>query len=170
MFLRIFSSKVTLIASIMLALICSASAHAITLYKWVDAEGNISYQDQPPAKGQNYEEKSFSSEGTRTGDTNTEIARSRAVQENPVMLYIAENCDSCDLASRILDSNNVPYNKTQVENDPEAQKILLDLIGSLRVPTITIGETIIEGSNRATIEDALRKNGYPQAQSDTVPQ
>ncbi|MCP4009376.1 MAG: glutaredoxin family protein, partial [Proteobacteria bacterium] len=108
--------------------------------------------------------------GTRTGDTNAEIARSRAMQENPVMLYIAENCDSCDLVSRILESNNVPYDKTQVDNDPEAQKILLDLVGSLRVPTITIGEIVIEGSNRATIEDTLRRNGYPQVQSDPVPQ
>ncbi len=168
--LRSFSSRTALFVSIMLALIYSASSLAITLYKWVDAEGNISYQDQPPAGGQKYEEKSFSSEGARTGDTNAEIARLRAIQENPVMLYLAENCDSCDLVGRILESNNVPYDITQVGGDAEAQKILLDLIGSLRVPTLTVGEIIIEGSNRATIEDTLRRSGYPQVQSDAIPQ
>jgi len=164
------SLKSTLIVAAMLTVSYASSAPAITLYKWVDEEGNISYQDQPPEKGQKYEERSFSSEGTRTGDTNNEIARSRAIQENPVTLYTAENCDSCDLVGKILDSNNIPFEKIPVDNAPDAQKVLSELIGSIRVPTLIIGEKVINVSNRAAIEDALRKSGYPAVQTEAVPQ
>lgn len=37
------------------ALVLGASAHAVTVYKSVDAEGKISYSDQPPTAGQQAE-------------------------------------------------------------------------------------------------------------------
>ena len=140
---------------------------AVTLYKWVDADGNVSYQDSPPPVGQKYEERSFSDEGARTGDRNAEIARDRAIRENPVTLYRADNCESCDLVESILNANNAPFTAIPVDTDTQAQASLQALIGSIRVPTLTIGSRVINGTNRAAIEDALRANGYPAPDAQT---
>lgn len=146
----------------MLAMCYSTTTLAVKLYKWVDDEGNISYQDTPPQAGQKFEEKSFSDEGARTGDTNADVALSRAVQENPVVLFMADNCDSCDLVSRILESNYIPYDAIEVDTDSAAQQKLIGLIGAIRVPTLTIGDEVLNGSNRTAIENALARNGYPK--------
>ena len=148
-----------------LAMAYSTTSLAVKLYKWVDDEGNISYQDTAPPAGQKYEEKSFSDEGARTGSTNAEVALSRAIQENPVVLYTANNCDSCDLVSGILESYFIPYETVGIDTDSAAQQELIELIGSIRVPTLTIGDEVLNGSNRAMIENALTRNGYPKVQA-----
>lgn len=140
-----------------------ATSFAVTLYKWVDDEGNISYQDTPPPAGRDFEQKSFSREGARTGDTNTEIALSRAAREYPIKVYIAKNCESCDRVVEILESNSVPYESVEVDTDADAQRELIDLVGSMRVPALTIGNKLIDGVNRTTIEDTLTQSGYPEA-------
>lgn len=149
----------------MLAICYPTTTLAVKLYKWVDDKDNISYQDTLPPAGRKYEEKSFSDEGARTGDTNAEIALSRAIQENPVTLYLADNCASCDLVSRLLETNYIPYDSIQVDTDSVAQQALIELIGSIRVPTLTIGDEVLNGSNRTMIENALTRNGYPKVQS-----
>ncbi len=114
-FFRILTTAACLFGSLLTPL----ASQAVTLYKWVDADGNISYQDSPPPPGQKYEERSFSDEGARTGDRNAEIARDRAIRENPVTLYRADNCESCDLVETILDANDAPYTMVPVDADAE---------------------------------------------------
>ncbi len=149
----------------MLAIIYPAMSLAVTLYRWVDNEGNVSYQGTPPPVGQNYEATSFSKEGARTGRVNHDIAMARAVRENPVVLYSADNCESCIQMGEILASLNVPYDTIEVDTNRAAQNTLIELVGSISVPTLTIGEKVLNGSNRANIEDALIRNGYPKTRS-----
>ena len=149
----------------MLAIIYPAISLAVTMYRWVDDEGNVSYQDTPPPVGQNYEATSFSKEGARTGKVNPDIALARAIREKPVILYTANNCESCVQMSDILISLNVPYDAVAVDSDRAAQNKLIELVGSIRVPTLTIGEQVLNGSNRANIEDTLIRNGYPKTRS-----
>lgn len=162
-----FFARAACVTGLLILLSSPGSALAVTLYKWVDEQGNISYQDTPPPAGQKYEERSFSDEGARTGERNADIARSQAASEYPVTLYRADGCDSCDLAETILNSNKIPFTIVEVDTDTDAQKELQELVGSVRVPTLTIGEYLINGANRAAIEDALRANGYPAPESQT---
>jgi len=155
--------KISFLAGISLAIMMPASSFAVTLYKWIDDEGNVSYQDTPPPAGRDFEQKSFSREGTRTGDTNTEIALSRAAREYPVKVYIAKNCESCDRVVEILESNSVPYESVEVDTDADAQRKLIELVGSMRVPALIIGDKLIDDINRTTIEDTLTRSGYPKA-------
>lgn len=166
-FLRSSGFLTGLLTTLVLGVFSASTTYAVTLYKWVDAEGNISYQDTPPPAGQKYEERSFSLEGARTGDRNAEIARSEATRENPVTLYRADNCESCDVVETILNSNNVPFSVIQADTDTEAQKKLNELIGSIRVPTLTIGTNVINGTNRAAIEDSLEAAGYPEPEDQS---
>ncbi|MFQ5995674.1 MAG: DUF4124 domain-containing protein [Acidiferrobacterales bacterium] len=36
------------LATVLVGVMCGPSAHAVKLYKWVDEEGNVTYQDRPP--------------------------------------------------------------------------------------------------------------------------
>lgn len=141
----------------------STQAAEVKLYKWIDADGKISYQDKPPPEGQKFEEKSFTDQGANT-ERNSDVDRSEAARENPVTLYVVkDSCDSCDLVRTILDLNQIPYKQIDIEADEDALKNLIKLAGSARVPTITIGDKVVTGFDRNGIEDTLKESGYPVA-------
>ena len=141
-------------------MLITADTFAVKLYKWTDSSGTISYQDSPPPGGQKFEEKSFSDQGSNT-QTNAEASRAKAAIDQPVTLYNASNCESCDLIRTVLEINGIPYEKIEVEDNPTAQQTLTNLVGSIRVPSLTIGNSIINRFDRTAIENALKKNGYP---------
>ena len=163
--LRKKTAAAVLLSGILTALCMPASVFAVTMYKWVDGDGNISYQDQPPPAGHRYEQQSFSREGARTANTNKEVARSRARIEHPVTLYMADNCESCERVGVILDSNKVPYESIQVDNNLEARRMLQQLVGTLRVPALTVGPKVLTGVDRLGIEQVLREAGYPEVRN-----
>ena len=146
-------------------LLAAFNTSAITLYKWVDAEGKISYQGQPPPPGQKYEEKSFTEEGVNT-QTSIDLKREQAAISAPATLYMTQECDSCELVRKVFDLHAVPYLEVDVENDSEAQEGLKKLTGALRIPSVTIGDKVISGFDRNKIEDTLISKGYPLGSAD----
>lgn len=130
------------------------------LYKWTDAQGQVFYQDELPPNGQQFEEKSFSDQGTNTL-TKAALNRTKAIAQNPVTLYTAANCESCDLIRTVLEINRVPYQNIEVEDNPTAQQALMDLIGALRVPSLLVGKQVVNKFDRSSIEETLKENGYP---------
>lgn len=155
-------SRSLLACLFMLLTVSAANAAEVKLYKWVDSDGKVSYQDVPPPDGQNFEEKSFTDQGADT-QRNIEVSRDSAARDNPVTLYIINECESCDLVRTILDLNQVPYQQIDIEADTDATKELAKIAGSARVPTLTIGDEVISGFNRNLIEDTLKEQGYPVA-------
>ena len=153
------SIKPIISSALLLLALFSTHANAVKLYKWVDAEGKVSYQDQPPPSGQAFEEKSFTEQGTSTG-VNPDVSRSRAIREKPIVLYVADNCESCDMVRTILEMNDAPFEQIAVDSDIEKQDELKKIAGSIRVPTVTIGGQEVKQLDRKRIEDALRQNGY----------
>jgi glutaredoxin len=165
--LQTLLAKALILSGLLGIVVYATISPAVTLYKWVDAEGNVSYQDRPPPSGQEFEQRSFSEQGARTGEANADIERIRAINENPVTLYVAENCASCDMVVAVLDSNDVPFEEIKVDTDLAMQNKLIELIGAIRVPTLTVGGNVIDGFDRTAIEDALRETGYPGAKTRT---
>ncbi len=153
------SIKSILGSGLLLLALYSANSAAVKLYKWVDTDGKVSYQDQPPPSGQAFEEKSFTEQGSRS-TLDPEVSRSRAILEKPIVLYVADNCDSCDVVRSILEMNDAPFQQVAVDTDPEKQETLKQIVGSIRVPTLTIGGNAVQQLDRKRIEDALRANGY----------
>ena len=141
-------------------LLLSANTWAVKLYKWTDSDGQVFYQDEPPPSGQRFEEKSFSDQGTNTL-TNAALNRANAVIQNPVALYTAANCESCDLIRTVLEMNQIPFQNIEVQDNPSAQQALMELVGALRVPSLMIGETVVGEFDRSSIEDILKESGYP---------
>lgn len=159
---KLLISRSLLACFCMLYVVTTANAAETKLYKWVDSDGKISYQDTPPPDGQEFEEKSFTHQGADT-QRNTEVSRDNATRDNPVTLYIINECESCDLVRTILDLNQIPYAQIDIEANADATKELVEIAGSARVPTLTVGDQVISGFNRNSIEDTLKEQGYPVA-------
>ncbi len=137
----------------------STAAHA-TLYRWVDKDGNVSYQDQPPpADATQVQEKSLD----RVAPPADDSASSDAARKYPVTLYVVPQCDTCDQARSYLKKRNVPFREINVATDIKAQKEMRKLVGELSVPTITVGSRIMRGYTEQLLAVELDDAGYPKA-------
>lgn len=138
-----------------LALVLAMSAaQASKLYKWVDKDGHVSYHDRPPPDGgYRVEEKSM---GTRTGGEAAESDRPA------VVLYSAPKCASCDLAREYLKKRQVPFTEKNAQGDPKVQEELKKKAGSVSVPTLTVGDKVMQGYLESLLQGELDQAGYPK--------
>lgn len=146
------------------------TAHAQKMYKWVDDQGNVFYQDQPPAGADEgleaYAEDPELVEAGKQGED-------AAADKLPVTLFSIPVCDACDLVRNVLKKNSVPFTEKNASNDAAVQNELMKLSGQLSVPLLTVGQKVVYGYNSMEIEEELGKAGYltadesQQAASDT---
>jgi len=134
------------------------------LYKWVDANGNVSYQDTPPPEGQKYEATQLSDKKlgrlkTEKADTKLDDIASAA----PISLYIVSDCDSCDFVRSFLDNRGVPYTAKNVESDEALKNELMDKAKKMQVPATEVGGKVVFGYRKTEIESALVAAGYPSS-------
>ncbi len=147
----------------MLPLVLGASfAQGQTLYKWIDADGNVSYHDQPPPSGSGYrvEAKSI----RRSSRSGADDPASEAAEKYPVVLYSASNCVSCDSARAYLTKRKIPFKENNVEGNRELMDELKAKTGSVVVPTITVGDKVMKGYLESLLEGELDQAGYPKMQ------
>jgi len=139
-------------------------AGAAKLYKWVDKDGNVSYHDQPPMDDAKYkvEEKNLRI-GTAVSDN---PAMKEAADKNPVVLYVAPKCASCDAARSYLNSRKIPFKEVNVEGNRDVQQQLIAKSGGLAVPTISVGEKVMRGYLESLVEGELNAAGYPKAEAE----
>lgn len=133
-------------------LLLAQPAEAKKLYKWVDKNGKISYQDKPPPTNAKILEES-------------ELKASPAPSSNqdnqePIIVYVSAGCDPCDEVVRYLNQLKVPHIERALQDDREAQQRLLDEYESLSVPTLFIGDSIMPSPSTDKIKTALRSAGY----------
>lgn len=148
--------------TVFLAMVLVASpVYATKLYKWVDPQGNVSYQDRPPPEGSGkVEEKSLRPDrATGTGSAAAAVAASKF----PVTLYMVPKCSTCDQARAYLQKRKVPFTDIDVsEKHPEAQEEMRKKVGELYVPTLTIGSKVMKGYLESLLEGELDQAGYPK--------
>lgn len=123
------------------------------LYKWVDEDGNVTYQDRPPpdesGQVQTFEQSSSQSpEGAAFPDV-------------AVTLYSIEECDACDLVRKLLNERGLPFTEKDADNDAEIQAELKEAAGTLSVPVLVIGDEALTGYNKALILNELEEAGFP---------
>ena len=141
--------------------IAASSAHAGKLYKWVDANGNISYQDLPPPKdGKILSEKEVTSKARANQESDTGLP--------DIVVYSVSECELCDRLVRVLTQNKVPYVELPLEDDREAQKKILAKASSIIAPTIFIGDVIVQGGSEDALKEHLRSAGFEIAQAKQV--
>lgn len=153
----------TLIA-LLLAAIITSPALAGKLYKWVDEQGNISYQDRPPAEGRGQVEEKNVREGKHI-DSTPGIAE--AAGKFPITLYMVPKCKPCDEARAYLNKRKLPFSEVNVsEKNPQAQEQMRKKVGELSVPTITVGNKVMQGYVESLLSGELDQAGYPPPEAE----
>ena len=136
------------------------ASYAGSLYKWVDEDGNVIYQDTPPPSNVDFEEQEISEPESRLQE---EILGEiyAASDENPISFYSLSDCDACDLVRLYLENNSIPFAEKDVKDNVTLQDELQGLTGALRVPTLAVGEAVIDGYSKSAIRQTLIDKGYP---------
>ena len=143
---RILASGAVLVIASGLAI---APASAQKLYKWVDEQGNVTYQDQPPP-----------GEARKVDEYTAPIEESGTQSGAPVTLYSLPTCDACDLVRLLLQKNSVPFTEKNPSEDQAAAAELREKSGQLSVPSLTVGDKLLMGYNSLAIRDELKDAGY----------
>lgn len=135
----------SLIAIAIVCLFLSTDAVAAgKLYKWVDAQGNVSYQDsRPPQNAKVLEETTLSTQA------------SDVAKPTPIVVYTTVNCSPCDSVVAWLTELAIPFEEHSLLND-DIQNQLLSSGQSLIAPTMQVGERFITDANEleSTLVDA----------------
>jgi len=154
--------------------ICVVTANesaAGTLYKWVDEDGRVFYQDRPPIEVNDFESADMSDRDVgRLLQQDPEEKREQVIESKPVTIYIADNCDACDTLRVYLQKRSVPFTEKDLTDDEEARRELVDIAGKLQVPATTIGEEIVWGYSRSGLTKALTDAGYEEPERNVADQ
>ena len=152
-------NRLILIVATAAAVTGATTASATKLYKWVDRQGNVSYQDSPPPS--NYgkvEERTFKGGSSAADDP----ALAAAVAKSPVVLYATAKCAPCDMVRNYLNTRKVPFTEKNAAGDVAVQEELRKAAGSLTVPTVAVGSKVITEYSQAWLDSELDQAGYPK--------
>ncbi|MCR4279563.1 MAG: glutaredoxin family protein [Candidatus Zambryskibacteria bacterium] len=71
------------------------------------------------------------------------------------VIYSTPTCQFCKMAKAYFEEKGISYEEKDVASDLEARKEMVDKSGQLGVPVITIGDNVVIGFDRHTIEHLL---------------
>ncbi len=149
-------------ALILAVLALSLQANAQALYKWVDAQGKISYSDQPPPPSQNVKDLSNTVNAMGAGQAQAEtlpFEMQQLAQRAPVVIYTSKGCAPCDQGRVLLRSKNVPFSEKTVNSN--ADLIALNAqFKTQTLPILAIGKASINGFGTSQWSAALSEAGY----------
>ena len=132
----------------------AASAQAQDLYKWVDEDGNVTYQDSPPP-GDTGAAKPFAEDAEVAAE-----AENDALPDVSVTLYSVPICDSCDLVRNLLQKYGVPFDEKDASDDVAVQAEVREIAGQLTVPVLAVGDSMVTGYSSSGITAELTSAGF----------
>ena len=147
------------LTGLLLSVTCMA-VQSTSLYKWVDADGNVTYQDEPPPENVSYEKTDLVEPVSEVSD-DLGLSIEEAARENPVSLYTIPICDVCDLVRQYLERRSIPFAEKNVQSSPARQEELQSLTGQLSVPVLAVGDSVLDGYSKTAIRDLLGQKGFP---------
>ena len=142
---------------LLLSCLLAGNAHA-ELYKWVGADGKITYSDvPPPANAKQVERKNLSIDNSSVPFP-AELAA--AVAQNPVTLYTSETCTPCNEGRALLKQQGIPFSEKTVSSNDDIAK-LKQAGGDTQLPLLVIKNSKFRGFNSTEWRTALSSAGYP---------
>ena len=131
-----------------------------TLYRWVDKDGNVHFTDTPPSSdAKSATQKRF---GQAADEQPLPFATQTAMKRNPVMLWVAPNCEPCNQGRTLLSNRGIPFSERDVQANVETQKAFKEVSGDLNVPVLDVGGNRIKGFEEGQWGTALDAAGYPR--------
>jgi glutaredoxin/transposase-like protein len=153
------------IASVMCALSTMHSIQAQSLYKWVDAQGRVSYSDLPPPTETTVTDLSDTLVITGAGAPQAErlsFETTALVKQSPITLYTSAACNVCEQGRTVLINKGFPYTEKTIHGN-EDLKALQSQFKTQSLPVLTVGKTVLNGFSKAQWEEALSTAGYADA-------
>ena len=145
-----------------LLLLASIAVQAGEVYRWVDAEGNVTYSDQPPPLSA--KQKVTVKGKANVVDVDKESYEARmARQKHPVVLYSTACGPVCDQAREYLAERGIPFTQKDPSKEPEIALELKKLAGAMEVPVIQVGKEFAKGFAKGQWGKLLDAAGYPMA-------
>lgn len=157
--------KYLLLLTTLLALLGPSGSAQAAIYKWIDANGTVTFRDTPPPAG--VEATVVTTAPLNVVDTAANPAPSQAtqLQETPlqashpradVELYTTSWCGYCRKARAYLEAHGISYRDYDVEKDPDAAQRMLQLSGGYSgIPFAVINGRKIYGFDQAGYAQAL---------------
>lgn len=131
-------------------MLSATNSNAAKLYKWVDANGKISYQDTPPPENSKLLKESTIKTATPDAAPTTGAL---------ITVYTVEECAACDQMTNRLRELDVPFNEQSLM-DRDTQAEIISASESLTAPTLRIGGQYYSGLSDAELLLALQKAGH----------
>lgn len=149
----------TILKTFLMALmvLAASNTHAAKLYKWVDSNGAISYQDRPPPKN-----AKILSEQTVKSSVSDDINKNPILPK--VLIYTVTDCEACEKMISMLNQSKVPHIQLPLEDDRKAQKRILQNASSIVVPTLFIDDELIQGRTPDQVRKMLKSAGFEVAE------
>jgi len=131
-------------------------AQAATLYRWVDPEGVVTYQNTPPPDSVRHVKVLHLG-----GHSSPADVRKAASEMHPVVLYRAPHCIPCQQVSAYLSRRKVPFKTVNVTTSQAVMRAMKRKTGSTTVPTIMVGKQVLTGYLQSVLAEELTAAGYP---------
>lgn len=146
----------------LLALGLSAAVAAQTTYRWVDAQGQVHYSDQPPPQEiQELEARRFAAQPPTPTLSYT---LRKLTADFPVTLYTAGDCgDLCASARSLLNSRGIPYTELPLANQADLAAYRERFGVPEQVPSLSVGSAQLKGFEPGAWNKLLSDVGYPKA-------
>ena len=142
----------------LILLLACAGAHAQT-YRWTDPAGRTVISDAPPPSTA----KNLSASTPAEPGAGMSYATRRAMENFPVTLYTAPNCQSeCSQARDLLKQRGVPHTEKSLQSEADVAE-LKALSGDASVPVLKVGRQHFRGYAAAPWHDLLDLAGYPKS-------
>ncbi len=156
--LRPLQIKMTVL--VVSALLIGGSATAQQLYKWVGADGKVTYSDTPPPRSAKRTETKIIAGGHEAAESLPyEVAQ--AVKGSPVTLYTTTACAACDRARSFLTGRGVPFSEKTVTTLEDSER-LKRAGGDGTLPLLLIGRSKQIGFESTAWATMLIAAGYPE--------
>jgi glutaredoxin len=130
------------------------------LYKWVGADGKVTYSDTPPPANAKQLNTKASNSG-RASSTPLPFELAAAVAKNPVTLYTFADCAPCNDGRALLKKRGVPFAEKTIKTNEDSAK-LKQISGQVQLPLLIINSNKFTGFDSQQWEQALSQAGYPE--------
>lgn len=138
-----------------LCLLFVSFGHA-EIYKWVDENGKIHYDDRPPetskAKRLDISIETYSSVELQPYDASTvSDDKQESAEQKKVVMYSTEWCGVCKKAKAYFNKNGIPFREYDVEKSQRGKREYKKLKAK-GVPVILVGKRRMNGFSTSSFE------------------
>lgn len=138
-----------------LCLLFTSLGHA-EIYKWVDENGKIHYDDRPPetkkAKRLDISIETYSSVELQPYDSSVVPGdKQESAEQKKVVMYSTEWCGVCKKAKAYFSANGIPFREYDVEKNQKGKREYKKLKAK-GVPVILVGKRRMNGFSASSFE------------------